>query len=130
MSGSLSLDYAQQLIARGIAAARQQGVAVCICVYDDGANMITFIRMDNTRWEPLIWPKGKRKRQRYFAYLVPIWGSFQVLVRNYGLSNTVIRAWPLLLVDYQSIHPQMNSLAQLAFQALNLMRMLISQKPA
>lgn len=48
MSGSLSLDYAQRLIARGVAAARQQGVAVCICVYDDGANMIAFIRMDNT----------------------------------------------------------------------------------
>lgn len=48
MSGSFSLDYARQIIAKGISTAQQQGLAVCICVYDDGANMIAFARMDNT----------------------------------------------------------------------------------
>ncbi|CAI0709774.1 Domain of uncharacterised function (DUF336) [Serratia entomophila] len=48
MSGSFSLEYAQQIIAKGIAAAQRLKVCVCISVFDDGANMIAFARMNNT----------------------------------------------------------------------------------
>lgn len=48
MSVSLSLEQAQRVIAIGVAAAQRLGVAVCISVFDSGANLIAFTRMDDT----------------------------------------------------------------------------------
>lgn len=48
MSVSLSLDHAQRIIAIGVATAQQLGVAVCISVFDSGANLIAFVRMNDT----------------------------------------------------------------------------------
>lgn len=48
MSVSLSLDHAQRIIAIGVATAQQLGVVVCISVFDSGANLIAFVRMNDT----------------------------------------------------------------------------------
>lgn len=95
MSVSLSLDHAQRIIAIGVATAQQLGVAVCISVFDSGANLIAFVRMNDTPLGPSIWPKEKPKPRRCFAFPAPIWGCFPARDRSCGLLNTVIRGWLL-----------------------------------
>ncbi|GAB20811.1 hypothetical protein GOEFS_132_00420 [Gordonia effusa NBRC 100432] len=42
----ITLDHAESLIARGIAAARADGLNAVFAVFDTGANLVAFARMD------------------------------------------------------------------------------------
>ncbi len=48
MSTHLSLQHAQRCIAAAIAEARRQRLAVCVAVVDAHANLLAFVRMDDS----------------------------------------------------------------------------------
>lgn len=42
----ITLEYANQLVARGLAAAENTGMKAVFAVLDSGANLVSFVRMD------------------------------------------------------------------------------------
>ncbi|MBW6069150.1 GlcG/HbpS family heme-binding protein, partial [Pseudomonas aeruginosa] len=48
MSTHLSLQHAQRCIAAAIAEAQRQRLAVCVAVVDAHANLLAFVRMDDS----------------------------------------------------------------------------------
>lgn len=42
----ITLEYAKQLVARGLAAAEKTGMKAVFAVLDSGANLVAFVRMD------------------------------------------------------------------------------------